>query len=641
MSTTEATLNASQSLKESSPGVPKPQRVRTYTRPRAFPSSIRRKLTLLGHPPPTKETSTTNLTYLVDRLTTDLNNYRALADHWQQKFSNLESSTSEERAALVLAEAPKAPLETFVIFNPNSRPSNDDLLSYTAHTMGRLHSTANPSLSLVELGAPKLNSNAYRFIGDSCFYTIIAAVDFLAALNYVPPTAENPYPNLPLVKSDFNLPRALRFWQDAFEPMNFHPSKLHFSASSSCRSDLEKDLYEDDIDHFDQVLTRASDFEIVEMLHYATILLTGMHQAVFDDPSLAPARLHLGKACERLLREAIFTRNLTSNNLLAQGLADGMLRSFCYFGPEERSGAISSMLELAWPMCASRPEGFFPSLAPFLCFFGLVLAPTEGKRATWAKRIEANLADGYSSRCFPSILWSHFGAAYNALLAKDESTFLPHATALEELLERKPLAEGLDERWDMAAMQPILALQDSAFSQNGTSERLYFKVYPEASPHVVSTGNFMNDVRTTVFLSSPSEDDDFTLGSGSTSSYDITQPPYLDDYGTPYTPGEKLKTLYRIPLQIMRAEASLLFQDYESCMHWVDVAEASLADASYTSMMQRVFLMKNVIKDTCPFPTGTRSVVDEIERRIIAYDTARSIAPQRERVLIGALWRTP
>lgn len=602
---------------------------------------MRRKLLLLGHPPPSKETSASNLTHLIDRLTADLNNYRTLADHWQQKCIDLESSTNEEGADLVRAESPRSPLESFVIFDLNSLHTNDALLTYATQTMGRLNSTANPSLCFVELGASKLNSDVSRFIGDSSFYTIIAAADLHAALNYVPPTADNPYPNLSLVKSDFNLSRVLQFWQDIVEPMDFHPSKLHFNASSSCRRDLDHDLFDSDTDHFDQVLAQSSDFDIVEMLHYTTILLTGMHRAVFDDPSLAPARLHLGKACERLLREAIFTRNLTSNLLLAQGLATGMLRSFYYFGPEGRSGAITSVLDLIWPMCAGNPKGFFPSMAPFLCFFGLVLAPTEGKRSIWMKRIDANLEEGYQARRYPSMMWSHYASAYNALLSKEEGAFLHHAFAMEELLECKPLAEGLEERWDLGCTQLIFPTEDISISQDGTSEGLEYEVHHEVPAHIASTENFSNHAASTFAAPSSSENDDFDPVSGYPSPLNILSDSFLDDYGKPYTPGEKVKTMYRIPFQIMRAEASLIFQDYESCMHWVDVAERTLVDASHDYMLHKTFLTKNIIKATCPFPTGTRTVVDEIERRMIAHDTARSAVPPRERGLVTALWRTP
>ena len=639
----------SKRTKDPSSGASKPSRVRTYTRPRAFPSSVRHKLSLLGHPPPTKETSRSNLNYLVDRLTADLNNYRSLADHWQTKYNDLESSINEEKADLMRLEASLKPIESFVVFNPNSRHSNDDLLSYTAHTMGRLHSTANPSLSLVEIGAPKINSNVSRLVGDSSFYTILAAIDIMAALNYVPPTAEIPYPNLTLLKSDFNIPKALQIWRDAFAPMNFHPSKLNFITSSSCRRDFDQDLFDSDSDLFDLVLAQSSDLEIIEMLHYITIFITGMHQAVFDDPSMAPARLHLGKSCERLLREAIFTRNLTSNRFVAQGLMDGMMRSFCFFAPEERTGAVSSMLELAWPMYLSHPEEYFPSMKPFLCFFGLVLSPSEGKRTTWLKRIESNLDESFQSRCYPSIIWSHFGAAYNALIAKDESTFLEHATALEVLLERKPQEAGFLERWDMAAYRPVFPEIQGANDvsspielEYATTEQLEYNVYAEASPHVVHSSKHVNYSTPNIrHVPSSSESDEYTISAHSASSHDLVSSHYLDDYGNPYIPGEKLKTIYRIPLQLMRAEASLLFQDVESCISWVDEAERSMGDACYSYMLQRVFLMKNVIKDTCPFPSGTRSVVDEFERRVVAHDASRSATPHRKHTSIGALWRTP
>lgn len=617
------------------------QRQAAYRRPRVFPTSVRQKLAQLGHASPTNDTTRENMSFLIDRLSTDLNNFKALAEHWQRKYMELESPKTSNSTHDMCHEASNSIITKTEKFE-TSHFENDEFTSLGTHIIGKLDSLANPTLSLIEMGPPKVYSDVSNLISASTFQVIIQAIDHMAALQHTLPTPENPLPNIYLFKPDFCTQKAEKAWKDIFKPMSFHLSKTQFNAGSSCRRSLITDVEDPDSDHYDLVLAQCSDHELLDTLHYTTLLITGMHQAVFDDPSLAAARAHLGKACERLIREMIFTRSLTSNPDLTLAVLDGLFGSFCHFGPQERPGAVLSILELAWSILSAHPTFFHPTVYAYLCFLALVLSKSDSKRLTWSKQLEACLASHQDSRTFPALFWSYAGRAYNAMLTRDEEAFLLNAALLDELLSENPQNRGLVEAWDVFYM-PV------------------HRDYRSTSPSVTSpsaTIATLSDESTTLWEHDASYENNYQLeidqNSWLSSAYgsiplrnsshlpQTESDLYYDELGRPFVPGENLKAIYRISVQLMRAEASLIFQDHETCTHWVDEAEKTMQSVPLSHMFQRVFLAKNIIKETCPFPSGTRTVVDEFERRMLAHDLAQAPMPAPNgRLPMGALWRTP
>jgi hypothetical protein len=87
-----------------------------------------------------------------------------------------------------------------------------------------------------------------------------------------------------------------------------------------------------------------------------------------------------------------------------------------------------------------------------------------------------------------------------------------------------------------------------------------------------------------------------------------------------FYPCENLKTMLRVSLHLIRAEASLAFADESTCQYWVDEAERELKSLPFKFTSQKIFVMKNIFQATCNFPTGTRTVAQEFERRMVAFD---------------------
>lgn len=682
----------------SSPSPPsKPKRVRATRRPRYFPVPIRQKLSLLGHALESNETNQGNLTLLVNRLTADLHKYRALADRWQKQYIELENHKGEPLSYSTPVDASSSFGDEFAELASSPR-SMEEISSFGTHILGKLDSTANPSLSLVGMGAPRVYSDVSTLVeARSAFRAVLAAADLMSALHTRAQhimqsgivTDRDYFPRIHYRKPDFDTQKARKVWNDIFAPMNFQPATVAFNAAPSCRTN---DRYIDDdpdIDHFDRVMAQSTDYEIIDMLHYTTLLIGGMHQAVFDDPSLAPARAHLGRSCERLLREVIFTRNLTAKSAeLGQSLMDGLVGTFCHFSTHGMTSAVSSILELAWLLYSKNPNGHDPMMRVFLSFFALVLAPSESKRIGWMQHISEALRLSSQSKSFAALVLGSFGVSYNALLTHDEGTFLRYATILEEVLAPGHQMHGEDELWDFVryhATQPrppftpswndsphtAMPIEDypaafncgysfvhlpaedsrSALVSHASAHSPSLTACPcivdLQNPEYTSSMHFLESVDSEELLenwASPSflsEDSPDALSQHPETQEQVAHYSFLDEKGDPYVPGENLKSIYRITFLLMRAEAALTFQDHETCIHWVDEAEKLLISIPLDYMFQRVFLMKNVIKTTCHFPTGTRTVVDEFERRLLLHDTARCPVPPPSKASIGALWRTP
>lgn len=623
------------------------RRVRRPQRPRVMPLDMREKLVLLGHPPASNGTSRENLGELNARLSADLKHYRALADRWQKKYVDLERSRGDLKASAKPTEAPRS---RRVKSDPELAPStllpalqhtNPALSAFASEVSGRVETLLHPSLSLVKLEAPKIQSNVRRLVNDSTFDAAMQAIEIMTSLHKSSTTHEACRTSGALVKPDFDTQKAFRVWNDVFEPMSFHYAAVQLNASSSSRQESLIDIDDPDTDHFDKAMARATDLELVDMLHYVAILIGGMHQLVFDDPSLAPARTHLGRSCERLIREVVFTRNLFANPHLARCLLDGLVGSICHFSTHEMAAAVTSLLNMSWMLFMLHSGKFNPTTRIFLSFYSLLTSRTESQRTAWMKRLEEGVDQCPPVKPFPALMMNSFGAAYNALRANDEGTVLHHISLLEEFLAPALSPSEIGEF--LQRFQPV-------YPEEPASEWQYAKELPfalssyyepelDGQSHSTTEGHEIIDW---LFSSLPSTEFDLATIApyAQISTIDINAI-YTDAQGKAISPGENLKSLYRIPLLLLRADASLAVQDYENCMYWVDEAEKTMLSIPLDYMFQRVFLMKNVIKTTCPFPNGPRSVVDEFEQRMLAYDIARCAVPSTDRVAIGALWRTP
>lgn len=617
------------------------QRVRAARRPRLLPVPVRQKLSQLGLAPSSNETSRDNLSVIIDRLTTDLSNYRQLAEHWQQKYIDLKNDKRGDSSSSGSLESHSGFDEVCGIYSSSPSYSTDEMSSISTHLVGKLDSTANPSLSLVALGAPRVHSDVSRVVSESTFRAALAAIEIMSSLHAKPaPCDMNADPRIILVKPDFDNQKAFQIWNHIFEPMSFQPTSVLFNSAPSCRREIE---YDSDMDHFDRVLALSSDLEIVDMLQYATLLIGGMHQIVFDDPSKASARIHIGRSVERILREAVFTRNLTANPAVAKVLLDGLVGSFCHFATQDMASAVLSVVHLAWLVFSQNIERFHPTNRIFISFYALVLEPSESQRKIWMQRVNEGLELSEPEKPFLAVLMAAFAGAYNALLGKDEAGVLQYIASLDEILA--PLTESNEqaEQYEIDHFHAVYAKPPSTGLQSPPSTQS--PSYTESTDYYDPadlTYNFENDDNLLAdWLTPPLSSEETSEPLMPADEWIESSSAFLDEYGRTFTPGENLKSIFRIPLQLIRADAALAIQDLEMCMYWVDEAEKTMLSVPLNYMMQRVFLMKNVIKTTCPFPTGERSVVDEFERRMLAHDSAQSGRPSGEHGRVGALWRTP
>jgi hypothetical protein len=64
-----------------------------------------------------------------------------------------------------------------------------------------------------------------------------------------------------------------------------------------------------------------------------------------------------------------------------------------------------------------------------------------------------------------------------------------------------------------------------------------------------------------------------------------------------------------------------MHSDYENCMYWVAEAEKDMQSVPHVPTLQteEILLLKYSCKRTCPFPSGTCTVIQEFERRTTNY----------------------
>ena len=672
------TESASSNSVRSSPSKSKNRRPYRPRRPRAFPASLRQKLELFGHLPPSNDTSRENMIYLIDRLSTDLEQFRNAADHWQRKYNELNKSSSSESSPIPITESVEEPYtvsdsstgpydETAPIhsshcssieFNEslesNTRPNGDielildlqsgkfsnsmELASFGTHLIGRLHNASNPSLSIVNLNTPRLRSNVAHLINDNTFSMVIRGIESQIAVRVGLSDYCKQYALSRWLKPDFSLEKALEVWNHIYAPMDVHPNRLIFSASTSCRiGGLEYDEDDPDVDYFDRVLAKANDEEIVDMLHYCTMMIPGLRELAYDDPNLNGALTHIGKACERLLREAVVSRNTTLNSSIARSLLEGLIASLWHFNSHKMDAASLSVVELSWHICTLHPNTAHPALKLLIAFFGMVLTTSNNKRLVWQERIEEIRRNPANQRSFQVIFVGHFAHIYHGMFTRNQDSVLQSIHAMDEILKDMSSDPHSLDNWDHIAFQAVSStpasspqsrpLQTTSNASNQSTLDSSHNEHTLAEP----IGLFFDDFRDST--------DSWLLPNEATTSVPIpstsqtqshqsesdTFSRFIDEFGEPYVLEDNWKMVMQFTLQLVRAEASIVFGDEESCIHWVDEAEKTLCSIPVDYVTQQVSMapLTNIIKDTCNFPSGKRTVFDEIGRRMTLRDRSR------------------
>jgi hypothetical protein len=530
------------------------------------------------------------------------------------------------------------------------------------------------------------------------------------------PAGSHRWAGITKLKPDFSEAKARGLWNDIFAPINVNPAHLIFDSAPSSRRQLSYELDDPDMDHMDRKLAASSDLEVVDMLHYCSLLITGMHQAAFENEELNDARDHLGRNCERLLREAVFSRNIGSNPNLAQGLLAGIIGMLRHFSTQQRSGAVISILEIAWQMSVQHVSMVHPIMKGLVTFLSTVMAPSASRRAVWMARNQENF-QSTSERYFHLTTTAYFTASYYALWMKDEDALLHYVAQLDEILapcgSREAVINGPRYNDPGSACLVLEVWKDSEAAESCYLNRALDQASPGGSPIQTNTWQRAPDLYSVSHLNdteSPQSQGPFgdsptttrrcvpspsylssqqsasqSSSTSSDSSYLAPYPvveintnpeshgPYLSTNPTSpsssdstyvyphfeaapveegarspseadndgnYIPDENFKSLLRVAVHLIRAEACLINMDEAMCRYWVDEAEKALKTIPLMFLSQRIFLvdvstLKNIFKTECNFPAGKRSVAAEFERRMILNDREKLRHPEILKSTIG------
>lgn len=718
----------------------KPKRVRrpNHRRPKMIPSATRQRLSALGFQPKTYDTTDSNLNELMERMTSDLQRYTIAADHWQSKLSALRTKEAEQNEGSSSGSGALGGSNSGDFGNTQGSSSNGPLSAWEQDMLSRLKRANEPSLDMVTLPDPRVRSSVNSFlsnpVSDIYFIRVLDNVSALAGVFGVFNGNGGKWDSITRLKPNFSEKRARRVWRDVFAPIDTAANSFHWeSAPSSRQSTPHKYKYaiesgrsspdsssnygsyesssvaystprfidpeDDDYDHMDRRLATMSDEAVIDMLHYCSLMIIGFNQTnVTDEKLFDEARNHLGKTCERLLRELIFTRNASTDPRSAQGLLAGMIGILRFFSSQQRTGAVLSMMEIAWQMAMNHVTEIHPIMKGLISFISTVMAPNPSRRAVWMARNQENY-QSTSERYFHLCTTAYFAAAYYALANRDEDTLLHYLAQLDDVLAANADCEAyhdpeccmmisntdeLDDEYEDPV--PFFTFESSLPQDAGTQSTGTFAVtqstqavaHHPSCPHyqTVSDPSFSScdspqctqrsrhvypratwpepsDVDTTLpatagrnfsILIEPGYESyydpaDLQSTSSETSphSNDQTHPPISSNYyykpnpgfsdseteepNLTYTPSEDFKAILRSATHLIRAEGALLTNDYTTCMQWVDEAEKEVRSVPDLYLDHKVFIvdvsaLKSVFITECPFPTGSRSIAAEFERRI-------------------------
>jgi len=421
----------------------KPKRVRrpNQRRPKVLPATMRQRLVTLGHNPRAQDTTDSNLNDLIDRLSSDLQNYTLAAQNWQNKLLALKAG--ELSPEEFLEEHEMQATEGAETSTRISRKATSGAV-LEADVLNRLKRAAAPTLDLVNMPLPRVHSAIQGALAvvqtEECFLAVLNNIDQLANLFGMFKGESTTWGNISKLKPDFSEARAREIWRDVFEPIDTPFDSFQWQSGPVSRAlplaEHIIDPSDSDFDHLDRRLAVSTDYDVIDMLHYCSLLLAGLSQSLFDNDSFSVARDHLGKQVERLLREAIFTRNIGSNSDYAHGLLAGILGVLRHFSSMARSGAVVSLLEIAWSTCMQHIEGIHPIMKGVVSFVSTILAPSQSRRAVWMARNQENF-QSTPERYFHLTTTAYFTASYYALTTRDDDALLHYLAQLDELLAPK------------------------------------------------------------------------------------------------------------------------------------------------------------------------------------------------------------
>jgi hypothetical protein len=631
-----------------------------------FPVRVRQKLAALGLHLDSNDTRQANLQLLIDRLSADLMNYQVEADNWQRKYLELKNTMESNIASQSYSDVQESPAQncpsstgpfgplladrtpnsdstssvlpideelelsdlTQLSTNAASLPTPNDYYSanFEYELVGRLHATANPTLSHVSITSLPFQSSVHHFDHSLHFEAVLDAFSTFIktfALGNTPEASR--WANISLIKPDFSERTARTIWNDVFAPIRVNPSHLAFDSAPSCRLAVFSDPDDPDMDHMDRLLAKFNDFEVVDFFHNCSLLMHGIDRLAMDNESLIPLRDHLGRNSQRLIREVIFTRNLSTNPKLAKCIFDSLMANLGFFIERDMESASITTLELAWQLCVQHHSLIHPIAKAFLIKRSLIMASSPSARYLWKKRSDQNLKDSDQNQ-FYSRSTSLFTSSYFALFSQNEPELLECLSKLDELLATTS---------DSHSIEGQIALEDPEMHMCSLDDDTEDPSPTDLCVTILTHGPYNSMAGATTSARWPdlhSSTNDCCL---SESPYE--QPSSRASHGVSwdlveaYKPTESHKLELRVMVSLIRAEASLVWSNPMACTHWVDDAESMWLLLPRTLHFPRgiTSVMRNVFRHMCSFPSGKRTVAQEFERRMIHHEARTdSIRPR-------------
>jgi hypothetical protein len=634
---------------------------------------MRQKLAALGLHLDSNDTRQANLQLLIDRLSADLMNYQAEADSWQRKYLELKNTMESDIASQSYSDVQESPAQysssstgpsdpLLADRTPNSDSTSSvlpigeefELIDFTQPStnaaslpapydysanfeyelVGRLRATANPTLSLVSITSLPFQSSVNHLDHSLHFEAVLDAFSSLMKFTLGNTPEASRWANISLIKPDFSERKARAIWNDVFAPIRVNPSHLAFDSAPSCRLAVFSDPDDPDMDHMDRILAKLSDFEVVDFFQNCSLLMQGIDRLAMDNKSLIPLRDHLGRNRQRLIREVIFTRNLSTNPKLAKSIFESLIANLGLFIEQDMESASITILELAWQLCVQHHSLVHPIAKAFLIDRSLIMASSPSTRHTWKRRSDQNLKDIDQNR-FYSRATSLFTSSYFALFSQNEPELLDYLSKLDALLA--PASDSHSTEGQVALEDPdihICSLDDVTEDPSPTDLWVPKMTHGSHNSSIQATrvttsvagsglkwgpGLYSNTNACCISESKHEQQ-------SSIASHGITW-----DLIEAYKPTEIHKLGLRVMVSLIRAEASLVWSNPAACTHWVDDAESMWLLLPRALHFQRgiASVMRNVFRHMCSFPSGKRTVAQEFERRMMHHEACMdSIRPR-------------
>jgi hypothetical protein len=605
---------------------PKSRRVKRtkYRRPKAITISLCHRLEAFGLRPQSKDTTDENLNNLIERLSNDLESYTLDAQFWQNKFLELNALKLQNEPPQQRTEAKQATksrksrisIKTGLI----SKEKEDELLI-------RLKRTVTTTLDIVNLPMPKFKANFDNFSNDEVFFSILNNLSSISSF-YGTFGDDSKWGAIQALKPNFTEEHARKMWTHLFSPIDTEISKLQWEHTAGCRSDTPRsmDCFDDfddheDFDHMDQLLRTASDFEVADMLHYCVLLLLGVDQAIFEKLPYINARYHLEQQIRRLLREVLFSRGIFSKNDCAQYFLASIQGVIYHFSLTNKFGAIISLVEIAWSVCMQHASEVYPFMKGSFSCLSTLLASNQSNRSVWMARSNEILLS--TPDCgFHLTVYVYTTSCYYAIATRDEEALMHYLAQLDMLLaaESEMTTNSLSDHLHQYPSDYLhLGLENGGLSGCASFPSTEASISPSYNVIISATAT-----TNTAQLPSPIFDP-FTL-----QEWQIP-PAKWSNHNPPFDSNLEIKHYCRTASHIVRAEAALLNNDYPTCRYWVDEAEREIIcvpDVFLCYELVDTSCLRHSFNSTCPFSSGTHSVAEEFELRILA-EYERRIAQRK------------